>query len=87
MHKDVSPDHFMRYFLVTDPVGRILAIKKRTFQDGLEESCTLSSLTEEERNFWGVTQDYIPKINDCPFVLIFMEDVQEVLTMGLLWLR
>ncbi|MBI2603037.1 MAG: hypothetical protein HYW48_08270 [Deltaproteobacteria bacterium] len=87
MHEDESPDHFMRYFIVTDPVGRIIALKKRIYGDGLSHFVLLSSLTEEERNRWGLTRERVAKINDCPYVMVFCDDVSEALMRGTIWLR
>lgn len=86
-HADVSPTHFMRYFLVTDPVGRILGLYKRPFGEGPGKSVLVSALTEKERESWGLTKNKIAKINDCPYVLIFTDDAQEALMKSTLWLR
>ncbi len=85
MHKDVSINHYMRYFIVTDPVGRILGLHRRN--PGELDDCIISNLTEADRNTWGLTQDKVGKINDCPYVMIFCDDVQEVIAMTTLWLR
>lgn len=85
MHKDVSVSHYMRYFIVTDPVGRILGLHRRN--PGELDDCIVSNLTEAERSTWGLTQDKVAKINDCPYVMIFCDDVQEAIAMTTLWLR
>lgn len=87
MHEDEGASHYMRYFIVTDPVGRIIALKKRIYGDGLSQFVLLSSLTEEDRNRWGLTRERVAKINDCPYVMVFCDDVSEALMRGTIWLR
>ncbi|MCB9229586.1 MAG: hypothetical protein H6618_08240 [Deltaproteobacteria bacterium] len=87
LHDDENASHFSRYFIVTDPVGRILGLLKRDFGDNRRDYVTVSALTESERNHWGLTMDKVAKINDCPYVMIFVDDVAESLSKTVIWLR
>lgn len=86
-HEDESPDHYNRYFIVTDPVGRILGLVKREFGDAQKEFVMVSALTENERTQWGLTRDKVARINDCPYIMIFADDVKESLSGSTIWLR
>jgi hypothetical protein len=48
MHGDGGADHFMRYFVVMDPVGRLLGFHKRSFGDGISGSVDVSRLTDKQ---------------------------------------
>ena len=87
LHDDVDDSHYMRYFIVTDPVGRILGLYKRRFNDGKKKSIVVGSLTEAERNNWNLVKDNVAKINDCPYIMIFVEDVKEAIAQTIIWLR
>ncbi|NRA43928.1 MAG: hypothetical protein HRU09_03115 [Oligoflexales bacterium] len=87
LHDDVDEGHFMRYFIVTDPVGRILGLYKRRFNDGKSKSVVVGSLTENERNSWNLVKDHVAKINDCPYIMVFVEDVKEAIAQTVIWLR
>jgi len=86
-HEDESASHYNRYFIVTDPVGRILGITKREFNDENQGAVIVSALTENDRNRWGLTKDKVAKINDCPYVMVFVDDVKESLSKTTIWLR
>lgn len=85
-HPDRSPTHFIRYIVLTDPVGRIMSLYKRSYQDPkVSNNITLKALTPSERSFTykiGPLDD--PNINDCPYVMIFMDDTLEALTQTVL---
>ena len=87
LFNDVSPSQYMRYFIVTDPVGRILGLKKRVFGDSSKGSIIINALTEAERNQWGLTLDKVAKINDCPYVMVFADDVQSIIARTTIWFR
>lgn len=86
-HEDIDEDHYMRYFIVTDPVGRILGITQRQYNDGNKKEVIVSSLTESERQDWGLTKDQVAKITDCPYVMVFAEDVKEVISQSFVYFR
>ena len=84
-HTDGGPDHYFRYFVATDPVGRILGITERAYNgsnDGV-----ITTLTEDQRNALGLIRDDVANINDCPYVMVFTEDIKEGLVQGNVWLR
>lgn len=81
-HQDISQKHYARYFIVTDPVGRVLALKKRSFTDQeTYKTLTLHPMTLKERkDQWGFISLEEPSLSDCPYVMIFMDDVLEAFT-------
>jgi hypothetical protein len=87
MHIDGGPEHYMRYFIVADPVGRILGYVKRGYVapgPGVVVSTDpipVRALTEVERLKEGyvIDSDYVARINDCPYIQIFTEDVFDAL--------
>lgn len=85
MHGDSSLSHYMRYFIAADPVGRILGFVKKTFgqqpdtTQGSAGAMIVTELTEAQRSLWGIHPDYVAKINDCPYIQIFTEDVFDAL--------
>lgn len=107
MHADLSPDHFMRYFLVLDPVGRILGGKKRAFdannkwaggsasanlitggfvvmEPGMfdDPRYTSPTVTAEEQ-----AEIKARRIGDCPYIMIFTEDINDAIARTTLRLR
>ena len=87
-YPDHSSQNYMRYFFLTDPVGRLLAIHKRNYQDsnyGLIPLFTLSSNFWKSR--WGIDIETIPRINDCPYLLLFAENPKYGIFYSHLWLR
>jgi hypothetical protein len=86
MHQDIDVTHYMRYFIVTDPVGRILGLLKRSAPDPTVSSVQVMALTEADRNYWGLTQDKVAKINDCPYIMVFCDDLVS-LVKTTVWLR
>lgn len=88
LHDDIDKDHYMRYFFVTDPVGRLLGLKKRTYTPGNSEKFVIvSAMTEKEKNEWGLTSEKVAKINDCPYVMVFVDDVKEAIAQSIIWFR
>lgn len=94
MHGDANQGHFMRYFIVTDPVGRILGALKRTFGQTPNTSVNgqaamiVSQISESDRkNIWKIPQDQVGNINDCPYIQIFTEDVFDALARSTIRLR
>lgn len=89
MHKDTDENHYMRYFIVTDPVGRILGIKKRDYiKKSFKNMVLISNISDEERNDrWRITKDMIAHIGDCPYIMIFCDDIKEALAKTTIWLR
>lgn len=87
MHGDQDLKHYMRYFIVTDPVGRILGLSKRLGPKGYDKVKLVLSLSEQERNTWGMTRNMVAKIGDCPYIMVFCDDIAESLSKTTIWLR
>ena len=87
-YPDVSSDNYMRYFFLTDPTGRLLAIHKRSFKDnkaGLIPLVKLANSFWQSR--WGVKPELVPRINDCPYLLLFAENPSYGIFYSHIWLR
>ena len=72
---------------MTDPVGRLLGLSYRKFGDPQGSYLLLSALTELQVQQWGITSDNVAKIKECPYILIFADDVKNSLSMTTLWFR
>lgn len=77
MHGDISADHFMRYFLVLDPVGRVLGGIRREFKNA-----SLAKLQVVTRRFYaesGIEENKLEDLKrlsilDCPHIQLMTED-------------
>ena len=89
MHPDVSASNYSRYFIVTDPAGRILGITQRQYGQITSPAgfVTVTALTATEINTWGLITTDVGNINDCPYVMIFCDDVSNVILSATIWLR
>lgn len=87
LHQDNDEYHYNRYFIVTDPVGRILGLVKRQYNDGQTNAVVVSQLSETDRNRFGLTKENVARINDCPYLMVFVDDVKEALVQANIWLR
>lgn len=87
MHKDESDTHYNRYFFATDPVGRLLGIIKRKPTDKEATSVLLNQLSEAQRNEWGLVREDVARITDCPYIMVFVDDMKECLMQANVWLR
>ncbi len=97
MHGDLDVGHFMRYFIIADPVGRILGVKERTYGDGMSGQSQivtqLRSNTEQidklkaaaADDTWSATD--VGNINDCPYIQIFTEDAYDAIARQVVRLR
>ncbi len=70
---DVAPTSYNRYFMITDPVGRIISVVKREAPKVGETSVMLAPLTEKDRVSWRITQDQVAKLSDCPYIMVFAD--------------
>jgi hypothetical protein len=87
MHGDISDAHYMRYFLVLDPVGRVLGALKRKYVDSAKASANqvftiVKGVTDESDVKWSqADKDLVsantrtPIITDCPYVHLVTEDI------------
>jgi hypothetical protein len=87
MHGDAGANHYMRYFIVMDPVGRILGFKKRTFGDGLSGSVDVGKLDNALKTEYSIPDLQVANINDCPYVQVYTEDSYDAVARNLLRLR
>ena len=85
---DRSPDFYLRYFIVTDPVGRILGLRKRIYKDARSlSSLIITNIDELEMKKYLISEKDIGKIADCPFVRIFIEDKKWGCWQSIVWLH
>ena len=90
MHGDAAADHYMRYFIVMDPVGRILGFHKRkTMNENNQSSGSLdvSAISGDTRNEFNVPDLQIANIADCPYIQIYTEDSYDAIARGMIRLR
>ncbi len=97
MHADVNAGHFMRYFIVADPVGRLLGLVERTFV--ASGPVPVQRVTELSSNkalmdtlkaavpgdTWSAAD--IANINDCPYVQIITDDKFDAIARQVVRLR
>ena len=87
MHGDIDANHYMRYFIVMDPVGRLLGFEKRKFGDAGAPYKTVSRLTDEQIQTWGVDRLQVADIRDCPYIQFYTEDSFDAVARSILRLR
>lgn len=92
MHGDVKAEHYMRYFLVMDPVGRLLGFHKRSFGDPNNNgnganTWTLSAITETQKTQFNIPPLQVADIRDCPYVMIYTEDSFDAIARSSIRLR
>jgi hypothetical protein len=81
MHADANDAHYMRYFLVLDPVGRILGGLRRNFGD--PDAAAVSHLITNK--LVGIASSKVGakpedlNITDCPYVQILTEDKRDAM--------
>ena len=87
-YRDVDSSNYMRYFFLTDPCTRPLAIHKRSFGDKKESNINLFTLSSSFwQSRWGIESEKIPRINDCPYLLLFAENPKYGIFYSHIWLR
>jgi hypothetical protein len=90
MHGDAAADHYMRYFIVMDPVGRILGFHKRKSMNENNQSSgslDVSAISGDTRNEFNVPDLQIANIADCPYIQIYTEDSYDAIARGMIRLR
>lgn len=87
MHADQASDHYMRYFIVMDPVGRFLGLTKRTYGDSATGSLNVGRLDDATRTMFNITDLQVANIADCPYIQIFTDDCYDGLARSVLRLR
>jgi hypothetical protein len=87
MHGDGGASHFMRYFIVMDPVGRLLGFVRRTFGDGMSGSVKVNKKDTIWDAPFNVSKLQQADIRDCPWVQIYTEDVFDAIARSVIRLR
>lgn len=92
VHPDYSKEHYLRNFVLTDPVGRLLAWKRREFEEKPKGSLSKGSVILEPLQAEDIATYRIPKLliaslEDCPYVMLFSEDGRDALSQRLITLR
>ena len=98
MHADSDAGHFMRYFIVADPVGRLLGMIERSFPVGAtDRSVPVQLVTELRSNQTQIdglktpgdtwSEADIANINDCPYVQIITDDQYDAIARQVVRLR
>ena len=87
-HPDIHALHYIRYLIITDPVGRLISIFKRTFGDYRTLTASLRPLSSEQwQKQWNLSPEKIGHIYDCPYLMVFTENVKEGLFQTIVWLH
>ncbi|MCB9229389.1 MAG: hypothetical protein H6618_07240, partial [Deltaproteobacteria bacterium] len=86
---DINENHYVRYVFITDPVGRLISVTQRTFDnDEKKTTVSLKPLTENEwKNEWGINIENTGSIVACPYIMVFSEDIQNGLFQSIIWLH
>lgn len=87
MHGDSGAEHYMRYFIVMDPVGRLLGFFKRSFGDGKAVSLDVGKLTQAQIDEYQIPPLQIGNIADCPYIQIFTEDSYDAIARSVIRFR
>lgn len=95
MHDDSGPDHFMRYFIVMDPVGRLLGFHKRTgptdtngvTKFGGADTVDVVPLTADQKDKFAIPDLQVADIRDCPYIQFYTEDSFDAIARNMIRLR
>jgi len=87
MHGDLDAQHYMRYFIVMDPVGRILGFKKRAFGDPESGNLDVSKVSDQQVADYAIPAAQIANIADCPYVQIYTEDSYDAIARNVIRFR
>lgn len=94
MHGDAHKNHYMRYFMILDPVGRIVGYVKRDWNEttnkgtaltgskGKAGSMIVEQLTPAQITQLGLTESQIGNVNDATFLRFATEDIFDALAMS-----
>lgn len=86
-------DHFMRYFIVMDPVGRILGVRKRESPEDNDKGVVkgkytaVSKVDEATKTLFAIDPQQIADIRDCPYIQFFTEDSYDALARNMIRMR
>lgn len=90
MHGDSGADHYMRYFIVMDPVGRLLGFHKRMApgENGQSSGALdVSKVTDQQKTAWGIPSAQVGNIADCPYIQIYTEDSYDAIARNVIRFR
>lgn len=92
MHADSGPTHYMRYFIVMDPVGRLLGFHKRepgdpTNNGGGNLTWNVTAIDAALKAEYDVADIQIGNIADCPYVQFYTEDSYDAIARNMIRLR
>jgi len=90
MHADAAADHFMRYFIVMDPVGRLLGFHKRAgMNDGgiSNGALDVTKLSDGDKATFNVPDLQVANIADCPYIQFYTEDSYDAIARNMIRLR
>ncbi len=80
-------DHYMRFFFLCDPVGRLLGMKERSLNEAPLNQTVISEISTQDALQWGIASELIAHIADCPYVILFWEENKHAFREQILWLR
>lgn len=87
LHPDYDAKHYMRNFILTDPVGRLLAWKHRTFQAQPRGKVVLAPIQSSEIAKLRIPNFFVAALEDCPYVMLFAEDGKHAISHQLIGLH
>ncbi len=87
MHADENIGHYMRYFLVMDPVGRILGALKRPANGAHPAFYEVTRGVQGDSTGFNTTEIAARNIWDCPYVQVLTEDKRDAMCRIALRLR
>lgn len=92
MHGDGSAQHYMRYFIVMDPVGRLLGFHKRNFGDpnnngGGANTWDVGKITPAQKTQFNIPDLQIANIADCPYIQFYTEDSYDAIARNMIRMR
>ena len=85
-YPDLDPSDYMRFFLITDPVGCLLAIHQRKYSDKNKGKITLTPMAADSwKSLWGEAKFNPTSLLDCPYILVFIENPKFGLFYSHIW--
>lgn len=93
MHGDVDNTHYMRYFIVMDPVGRLLGwVYRSSMSDNTHAGspgsfATVNRTTPEAIEAAGGVAAQFADIRDCPYIQFYTEDSYDAIARNMIRLR
>ncbi len=93
MHGDAAADHYMRYFIVMDPVGRLLGVVKRAQMGDaaggavVGQTVNVTPITDKQKEDMGIPDLQVANIADCPYIQFYTEDSYDAIARNMIRLR